>query len=69
MEMKYQPDSTAVGSGGVMTFLFYAVDTGETKIALVYHRPFKKDRPLLKTFDVTITVFEKWIRGFAGWPG
>jgi inhibitor of cysteine peptidase len=58
-EMEYQSDSSAVGAGGVMIFRFHAVETGETKLKLVYHRSFEKDTPPLKTFEVTITVFAK----------
>jgi inhibitor of cysteine peptidase len=58
-EMEYQSDSSAVGAGGLMTFRFHAAEAGQTKLRLVYHRPFEKDTPPLKTFEVTITVFVK----------
>ena len=55
-EPEYQSDSNLVGAGGTYTFHFLATGEGEAKLAMIYHRPFDKDAPILKTCEVTVTV-------------
>jgi len=35
---------------------FEAAEAGKTSLKLIYHRPFEKDRPSIKTFEVRVTV-------------
>jgi inhibitor of cysteine peptidase len=55
-EPEFEPFSSAVGSGGKITMCFEAVGTGQMKLTLIYHRPFEKDVPPARTFEVTVTV-------------
>jgi len=58
-EPEYVPDPHPVGlvgSGGRFTFRFEAVASGQTVLRLIYHRPWEKDVPPEKTFEVTVTV-------------
>jgi inhibitor of cysteine peptidase len=55
-EPEYKVGSAAPGSGGMMTFHFVTVAPGQTTLKLIYHRPFEKDTPPLKTFEVTAVV-------------
>ena len=54
---KYVANS-AVGSGGVMTFTFKAVQPGSSGLQLIYHRPFAPTEPPSQTFDLNIVVDE-----------
>ncbi|MEE2826988.1 MAG: protease inhibitor I42 family protein [Planctomycetota bacterium] len=56
-EISYQPGGTALGSGGVSTATFKAVQVGKGKIVLEYKRDFE-DKPAAKTFSVKINVVE-----------
>ncbi len=44
------------GCGGHQTFRFTAGGAGQTKLRLIYHRPFEKDKPPAQTFGVTINI-------------
>jgi inhibitor of cysteine peptidase len=55
-EPQFLPESTALGSAGRVTLRFEAVAAGRTALSLVYRRPFEKDAPPLKTFEVTLEV-------------
>jgi inhibitor of cysteine peptidase len=55
-EPEFVPSSSALGSGGIQTIRFETVGTGQMKLTLIYHRPFEKDTPPARTFEVTITV-------------
>jgi inhibitor of cysteine peptidase len=55
-EPAFQPASSAVGSGGVITFVFVASNPGQTTLTLVYHRAFEPNVPPLKTFQVGVIV-------------
>ena len=48
-------DSTAIGSGGTMTFSFDVLAPGTTTLEMVYHRTFETEPPA-DTFTVTVTV-------------
>lgn len=52
----YQQHSAAIGSGGEFTFIFEAVAVGQTKVELVYRRPFERTVKPLKTFEITTVV-------------
>jgi inhibitor of cysteine peptidase len=55
-EPGFEPYTSLMGSGGKFTFRFEAVASGQTLLKLVYHRPWEKDVPPEKTFEVTVTV-------------
>ncbi|MBW1782244.1 MAG: protease inhibitor I42 family protein [Deltaproteobacteria bacterium] len=57
-EPVYQRKSDALGSGGQFTFYFEAADTGRTTLEFIYLRPFEKDVPPIKSFNVTIVVLK-----------
>ncbi|MBL7225436.1 MAG: protease inhibitor I42 family protein [Desulfobacteraceae bacterium] len=53
---KFKPDTKARGSGGKLIMRFEAAKEGKTSLKLIYHRPFEKDRPPIRTFEVRVTV-------------
>jgi len=52
----YKSRSEATGSGGELTFHFKALSTGRTSLKFIYLRPFEKNVPPIKSFEVTIVV-------------
>ena len=52
----FKPSSDALGAAGKYTFRFEAVGTGQTKLKLIYHRPFEEGVPPARIFEVTLTV-------------
>ncbi len=55
-ETKFQPQSSAIGAGGVQTLRFEAMNAGNTSLKLVYHRPWEKNVEPLKNFSVQVVV-------------
>jgi len=55
-DVAYKSDSALIGSGGVDTWTFEVVGSGQTHLQLVYHRNWEKDIPPLETFDLDIVV-------------
>ena len=55
-EVEYKSDSGLTGSGGVNTYTFRAVESGNTQLSMVYHRSWEKDIPPIETFDLDVTV-------------
>ena len=55
-EAAFKPDTMARGSGGMVMMRFKAVGRGKTSLKLIYHRPFEKNKPPVKTFELTIEV-------------
>jgi len=55
-EAQFKPDTSAIGSPGKMTLRFTGVAAGQTALKLIYHRPFEKNVPPVKTFEVTVVV-------------
>jgi inhibitor of cysteine peptidase len=45
-----------VGSGGILTLTFKALQAGTTTLTLIYHRPWETDVAPIDTFLVTVTV-------------
>jgi inhibitor of cysteine peptidase len=52
----YKSEGNKIGSGGHYTFNFKTVSSGETKLALVYLRPWEKDTPPIETYEIYLTV-------------
>ena len=55
-EYAYKPASDAMGSGGRYTFSFKAIGYGKTDLKWSYARPFEKNAPPLKSFEVHADV-------------
>jgi len=58
-EPGYQQDKTdgrKVGVGGTASFHFEAAAAGTAHLKLVYRRPWEKDKPPAKSFEVTVVV-------------
>jgi len=48
--------SDLIGSPGVQVFKFKAVGKGKTRLEMIYHRPWEKEKEPLKTFFAEVTV-------------
>ncbi len=55
-ETEFKPESDAIGAGGVQTLRFETVNTGQTTLKLVYHRPWEEDVEPAETFSVQVVV-------------
>jgi len=58
-EPDYKPasqDDKVVGTGGVFTFRFQAVASGETDVFLIYRRPWETDVEPIRKFEVHVVV-------------
>jgi inhibitor of cysteine peptidase len=55
-EVEYKSDSMLIGSGGVDTWTFEAIASGQTHLQLIYHRSWERDIPPIETFDLDVTV-------------
>lgn len=54
-----QKNQSLVGAGGTILIHFEAVKSGKTSLKLIYHRPWEKDIPPIKTYKVNIVVRKK----------
>jgi inhibitor of cysteine peptidase len=52
-EIAFEPESEALGAGGVQIIRFEVVGAGQTTLKLIYHRPWESVEPL-QTFSVTL---------------
>jgi inhibitor of cysteine peptidase len=55
-EPKYKADAQRIGAGGLYTFTFQGKGAGETLLKMVYLRPFQRDLPPAKTFELKVIV-------------
>jgi inhibitor of cysteine peptidase len=55
-EPEFKADSSALGSGGVITLRFKAVKQGTGPLKLIYHRSFEPNTAPLETFAATLVV-------------
>ncbi len=55
-EPEFKADTSALGSGGVMTLRFTAVKQGTAPLKLIYHRTFEPGVAPLQSFEVTVVV-------------
>lgn len=53
---KYRPKTKALGSPGIMTMKFSAVSPGKASLKLIYHRPWEKNIPPVRSFQINILV-------------
>jgi inhibitor of cysteine peptidase len=60
LEQQGEPTFTATsnlkGSGGNYVFTFKAIKAGVTTLRLIYHRPFEKDTPPERIYEVQIDI-------------
>lgn len=55
-DMEYKSDSKLMGAGGVMTFTFEALKSGDTRLRLIYHRGWETDVPPEKNYELDVSV-------------
>lgn len=55
-ETEFKPDSDAIGAGGVQTLRFETMNSGQTTLKLVYHRPWEEDLEPAEIFSVQVVV-------------
>jgi inhibitor of cysteine peptidase len=55
-ETEFQPESNLLGAKGMQTLRFEAVNTGQTPLKLVYHRPWEKGVEPLQIFSIQVMV-------------
>ena len=53
---EFKPTNNSMGSGGMMTFTFKVVDLGQGKLQLIYHRPWEKNAPPFKIYEINLIV-------------
>ncbi len=55
-EIEFKAESDLVGAPGTQTLHFEAVESGQTELKLVYHRPWEQGVEPLETFTIQVTV-------------
>lgn len=55
-EPEFEPDSSAVGAGGVQILRFETVSGGQTTLKLVYRRPWEEDMEPAEIFSIQVIV-------------
>jgi inhibitor of cysteine peptidase len=55
-EPAFTADSHMIGSGGKFTFRFLPINSGRTRLKLIYRRPWEKGVAPLKTFEVVVDI-------------
>ena len=45
-----------IGAGGISTFTFKTIHSGQTTLKLIYSRPFEKDTPPEKVFEISVVI-------------
>jgi len=53
---EFEPDSTAIGSPGVVNIQYKAVGSGKMLLQLVYDRSFEPQTPPAQTFQINVSV-------------
>jgi len=46
----------AIGAGGIEIIKFHAIATGKSNVKVIFHRPFERNVPPLKTFELTVII-------------
>ena len=52
----YIADDKAIGSGGMEVIKFHALAEGRSEARLIFHRPFERNVPPLKTFSAIVLI-------------
>jgi inhibitor of cysteine peptidase len=55
-ETEFKPESGAIGAGGVQTLRFETVNSGQTTLNLVYHRPWEENVEPAETFSIQVVL-------------
>ncbi len=55
-EPEYISESELLGSGGEFRFSFFAVNSGQTDLKIIYHRLWEEDVVPLEVFEIPIVV-------------
>jgi predicted secreted protein len=55
-EAEFKSASSALGSGGIVTLRFKAMQPGNMKLKLIYHRTFEKNVPPIKSYEIGLVV-------------
>ena len=55
-EAEFKSAGSALGSGGIVTLRFKAVQPGNMKLKLIYHRTFEKNVPPIKSYEIGLVV-------------
>jgi inhibitor of cysteine peptidase len=55
-EIEFEPESEAIGAGGVQIIRFECVNAGQTVLKLVYHRSWETDVEPLETFSIHVAA-------------
>ena len=55
-EVKFIPESEKLGAPATQLFYFQAINLGETKIKLIYHRSWEKEKVPADSFEINIEV-------------
>ena len=55
-EAEFKPASSALGSGGIVTLRLKAMQPGNMKLKLIYHRTFEKNVPPLQSYEIGLVV-------------
>lgn len=53
---EYLHGNQAIGSGGMEVIRLHAICEGSGELKLIYHRPFERNKPPLKTLAVNILI-------------
>ncbi len=54
----FEADSKIIGAGGIQTFHFKIFASGKTRLKLIYHRPWEKDKKPLDSYIVFFNIKE-----------
>ena len=55
-EAEFKSASSALGSGGIVTLRFKAIQPGTMKLKLIYHRTFEPSVPPLQSYEIGLVV-------------
>jgi predicted secreted protein len=45
-----------ISAGGIEIIKFHAIATGKSKVKLIFHKPFERNVPPLKIFELTVII-------------
>ena len=55
-EVAFKAESELLGASGIQTFTFNCIQTGNTVLEMIYHRPWDKESAPLDTFSLTLNI-------------
>lgn len=57
-EILFIASDKAIGAGGIEIIKLHPIAIGQSKVKLIFHKPFEKNETPLKTFEVTVIIKE-----------